>query len=1045
MTATVRAVSAGELAAFRSDLQYTKIRALFIPQPEVFHALLNGAPTTNESVTNIFYDTVTVGAYGNIQSGMTLYVYTAGGAYAGMARIRGAANNQLLIGRCSDIQWVDNMVLSVVEDFGIWGKLAKLLDNETIVLDDDVVYTDQNVYLQPVPIMGSDMAVPLASGSIAFDASNSYTLDGSTITTMGWTISSGSASVFTSGSTNPVFNFTTAGLYHVRLSVTASNGKTTTGHRTLYVYSDTDPADQLNLLSMGATVNDGGWSAQIQMWQGADISQVKDRSKVILLAQDYYGGSGASYGQVAGQEHVLMVGWIDGNSIEYDREVSSVTFNVEGAKFWIDKIVAPSTALATITNEVIEGVDQTNTWLFAPSWNIDKIMHHFFYWRSTVMEVMDVYNSGSTTQMEGTIAGIASIWSQINQPVSSRMLMRMGVDRYGRYFLINDPQLLPVASRSGIVTVQALTGDDFGNKVDIKRVVTSPLAMVNIISLVGISTDTIAMSRAPGALVYKRYGENKSYENCQVNNQDEANVLAGMLLAKGNNEYPDITVELAENNRMFDIVPAMYATMSVSGSQNARGISFTNMKCLPKRIDYSIDAEKGYLTVQMTLEGETSGASGVTVALPPEPIWNFPIQPVINPIDIPIIPIPILDIPITTPDEYIPRIILPTSGSGCNGSWDALITPGEFYTTDTVRSLKSFRCAVRGVSGSPCLTRYELTGQFQSFSGSTITSGSYLNVAVYNYTNTDNYYNVYGVNAGGSRICTFTHDPVVPSGYSGSGWKSGSAFSGSSIRTGYYAGSDAPSIEYIEVGLTLQARLKQITGVGIESSFINMALPQVSGSMTWGLDDSGIWIKDVNSKSYRSPSGGGDYGNFHLWAKCYRISGSPAGFRNTWLNIHYSTKKKFLGMSGSAADYWSDNPFLLQNNFKNGGTYDTTIDSYDETSGSPACWNSYSMYYGNMPLINMDRRIIGQTSSGSTSFYPYKDATVMMPNNLNGDYILINRVIGTYRYDGWIAEPELFISIKPTPDNKLVLGGLKIYNIDVSPTPAVIPIDVGGG
>lgn len=1043
MTATVRAASAGELAAFRSDLQYTKIRALFIPQPEVMRALLNGAPSTNESVTNIFYDNVTVGNYGNIQIGMTLYVYTAAGAYAGMARIRGAASNQLIIGRCSDIQWVDNMVLSVVEDFGLWGKLAKQLDNETIVLDDDEVYVDQNVYLQPVPIMGSDMAVPLASGSIAFDSSNSYTLDGSTITARDWTVYSGSASVFTSGSVSPVFNFSTAGLYQVRLAVTASNTKTTIGHRTLYVYNDTDPEDQMNLLSMGATVNDGGWSAQIQLWEGADVSQVKDRSKVILLAQDYYGGSSASYGQVAGQEHVLMVGWIDGNSIEYDREVSSVTFNVESAKYWIDKIVAPSTALATITNEVIEGVDQNNSWFFAPSWNIDKIMAHFFYWRSTVMEVMDVYNSGNTTQMEGTIAGIASIWAQVNQPVSSRMLMRMGVDRYGRYFLMNDPQLLPTASRTGIVTVQALTGDDFGNKVDIKRVVTSPLAMVNIISLVGISTDTIAMSRAPGALVYKRYGENKSYENCQVNNQDEANVLSGMLLAKGNNEYPEITVELAENNRMFDIVPAMYATMSVSGSQNARGISFTNMKCLPKRIDYNIDAEKGYLTVQMVLEGETSGAAGVTVTMPPEPIWNFPVQPVVNPIEIPITPIVIPGVLPIIPDEYIPRIIIPPTTSGsvvqCFGSWDALITPGEFYTTDTVRSMKSFRCAVRPISGSPCVTRYELTGQFQSFLG-TVTSGSvWKNVANYGYTNTDNFYNVYGVNASGSRVCTFTHDPISGSGYSGSGWKSGSAFSGSSIRTGYYAGSSAVNIEYIEVGMVLQAPMRMPTGVTMLDSFFNfMYFPQVSGSMSWGINDSGVWIKHVNMKSYRSIS---EIGNMIGLGIMYRISGSTSSYyNNTWINVNYTTKKRFLGMSGSAASYWTDQ-FLLQNATPK--PWNNYTDLSHETSGSPNVWDIYGLYDTNKNLLNFDRRTIGYNSSGSVAYSLKKDATYYQNNTTNNKWIELHRCTATSYYSGWAAEMELFIQIKPTPSNKLILGGLTIYNVDASPTPVVIPIDVG--
>jgi len=1050
-----RALTAAELVTIRSDQQYSKVRALFIPQPEVFHALVNGAPATNEAVTHVHFDTVTIGAFGKIIAGMTMFVYASGssaGNYAGMVRVRSATASTVTFGRCSDIQWTDNMHLSVVDDFDYWSKLPLMPDETTVYMDDDVAYTNQNVVMKPVVIMGPDLAIPVTSGSVQLSGSASYTLDSATITTYAWTVDISGSTVMTSGCASPVFTFTTPGLYRAGLTVTSSGSVASVGHRTLYIYNETThaPKDQVNLLSMSANTQDGGWTAQLEFFDAAGLTNIADRGKVILIAEDYYSGSAASIGPVAGQEQVLMVGRIDGDSIEYDREISSVKFTLQGARYWIDKISGPSTGLATVSGEIDAGTD-TNTWMFFNLLTIDKVLHHFFLWRSTVAEIMDVYKSTNTLTIGGITAGLGSIWSQVNSTVTSRMLMRLGIDRYNRLYPIEDPNLITAAARNSLPVVQDLTGDDFTEKVQLKRVVTTPVAMLDVAALIGTRTDTIAMSRAPGELVYKHHGEIKTYDRCVVDSQETANVLSGMLIAKLNSEYPEISVTLAENNRMFDIAPAMYATMTLTAAQNTRGVSFTAKRLLVKRIDYRIDPAKGYFTSEMTFEEETTGPPGVTVILPQEPIYPFPPQPPIPPDLPPIEPFPPL--PPLPPYIPIPPVII--SGSSCdttepaNGPYNVFVQQGEYFTTDGIRGPSPFRCKLRSGTHDN-KTTYELSGLFQKFNGTT---------GLYEYTADDAWYNVYGINSSGSRIATFTHDAVSGSGASGSG------ASGSSIRTGYYNGAASVDIEYITVGLTAETPFRPLDVIRSVGSFNGSAgqrgelfqadPPEDQGTLSWGYTDQGIWIKHTNviSKSIRHPYIGSSTWptGAAAWEQTYFVTGGSAAdnnsYKNTWFRVGHTSYKRRVYATGGEVNYPLHAGVAVI-------FTDVPDDPNRETDTVTNNWRDYSLFHTANALIGIgmgwdafDKRTIA--ASGSSQYSTLNEAIFITPNSQSGIYALAltHRIIYWSNTVGteWILEPELTITVKPIPNYKLTLGTLLIYNICASPTPAPIIIDIGTG
>ncbi|MFA5416896.1 MAG: hypothetical protein WC341_00420 [Bacteroidales bacterium] len=670
---------------------------------------------------------------------MTGYIGSGSGlADLGMIRVKGitgTTSGSITCAYVSGITWGTSVYITIVDDFGLWAKLPNQ-DLSLIQMDGGTAYTNQNTYLQPTPILGGDTAIPYASGSCILDATNSYCLDGSAIVSYSWSVkngllTAGSIVAPTSGSTAWVF--TAPGSYVVNCTITSGSGVATTAHRSYYVYDEGayKPLDQITAQNISADRDSGGWKADITAWDDAG-SNIKDRAKIILLATDIYSGSvSGGIGQMAGSEAVVMVGWINGETIDYDRETSHVKFSIEGANYWLQKCTGPSTFLES--TEIT-----SDAWTSIEMMTLDKMIHHFMYWRSTAMEIMDVYRSLNTRIMGGMSASIGSIWEQMNETATTRMLSNLGVDRFGRFFCWLDPQIIPIADRTSIITVQEILTTDLTEQATFKRTVVNPVSLCEV---AGLSTPTgdadvvnMFMSRAPGSLIYNRWGDNDQNDRLIVTDQSDANILSGMILAKKNNEYSVAGFKLAENNRMLDIAPAMYVTYTVSPTDTIRGISFTTKKFLISRIDYSID-QNGAVITELTCEGETSGIPGYTVVMPQEPVYNFPeytdytIQnlPSLSDYTFPKMP------GLFVIDPNIPEpTFLPTSsnmgGSPCrsgtvipaNGPYDVQM-PKIVSSTDRWGKVAKFSAFLRP-SGSATPSRYEINGLFQklSMSGSVI-------------------------------------------------------------------------------------------------------------------------------------------------------------------------------------------------------------------------------------------------------------------------------------------------------------------------------------
>lgn len=753
----VRALTAGELATVRSDGQFSRMRAIIIPQQPIVYLQCSGSMSNNDAVTSVGVAVVS-GSVSRVENGMTGYVGTAPGlSDVGMVRVKACSSSTLTIGSVSGITWSTSLYITIVDDFGIWQKLPR--DITFVQMDDSVNYSNQNLYTNPVPIMGPDLAVPYSSGSMALNASNSYSADGSSITTYAWSVSSGSTAmtgISASGSAVTSFTFPGPGSYILKLTVTTSHGKSTTGHRNIYVYDESNykPLENFQLDTLVGSREEGGWESEITMWEGSG-SSVRDRAKVILIADDYYSGSAASIGQYAGGEKVCMVGWISGESIKYDFENSTVKFTIRGPHWWLKKTTGPSTFL-----ECVQGTPAA--WTSFNNLTFDKCVYHFLYWRSTAIEVIDVYSANNSRIIGGMSASIGNLYDQLNDTGTSRMLQYLCSDKYGRLFPYIDPQVLSLSDRTSLVTVMPVTNDDITEEVDLKRTITNNVSLLEVAGLAYNNGDELKMymSRAPGKLTYARFGDNDQNDRLVVTSQSDANNLSGMLYAKKNNEYGEEHITLGQINRMLDIAPGMYFTLTASAVKNARQISFTDKKFLPTRIEYTSDNEKGFVKVDVDCEGETSGSPGFTVLAPQEPIYDFPAEPSIT------AGYALSPISMGYGSDYSPKTsISGSSGSPCRNliytaaNGPITVTVGkELRSTDAI-SLKIPFWAYLRPSSASFPSAYTMSADWLKI----IMPSGYGAVDSVSYEQdlSDDWYSIYALDLMGNRVASGVKDAVT--------------------------------------------------------------------------------------------------------------------------------------------------------------------------------------------------------------------------------------------------------------------------------------------
>ncbi len=596
-----RALTSPELALLRADGQWTKLYLAVLKPNTIYTARLSSLPGSTDNVHTITF-TSGSGTLSDVKPGMTLYVGTSAGAYdLGMCRIRkDPVAGTFYIGLTSEIDWQSNAYLTVVDDFDLWAKHAVIADS-ALTMDVDVAYSDQHAAFNPVPVLGPHAVLWLedVTVSVDFDASDSWVF-GSTITGYAWSAPGASASSGMTSAT-PHITYNAAGCYRALCTVTAANGKTTTGVRHVFVYdADHMPATVFQLAQCIADYETGGWMFDLTMEAEASLSELRERSLVILFAEDWYGfppdQTKQSIGPIEGRENIVCVGRTVGESIRWDRESGMVHFTVQGGHHWLNKIKGFPIQL--------QPTSVAASWSEMPLMTVDRVLWHLLFWHSTVIETMDFYPSNDTRYSPDGMSMASSIWGQLTDLAFSRLLASPGVDRFGRLFVEVDPQTVPQLDRDFPV-VMDLTADDWQEGIDLQRVTVEDVSLIRLTSqLVNESGSSLTLySLAPGHTP-RRYGEPEMIDRLLAASQAESNSLAGLVLGWRTNPFPDVPVIFLQSNRMFDLWPRQYAALTMSADDNPRGVAFDG-NLIPRRIGLYFNNDDGYLHPEINFEGET--------------------------------------------------------------------------------------------------------------------------------------------------------------------------------------------------------------------------------------------------------------------------------------------------------------------------------------------------------------------------------------------------------------------------------------------------------
>lgn len=622
------AVTSPELDLLRSDGQASIYRCAFRVPNVIYTALVNGVPTTHDMVAEINYDNG-VGTLADVKVDMTMRVFSAiGNRLIGYARIRKAPTSSVFyIGEQSSIDWQDNAVIEISDDYDLWAKHIHV-DGITPKMDYDVAFSDQHTAFNPVPMMGTHRVAKLTGASVTVQLGSetgreSWVID-STITTYAWSIPS-ALSISNSAIARPTATFDTVGWHACYLTVTAATGKSKQGVRYVYVWNDDAPPPRVKLGELDEDYQEGGFGFPVEMATDAGTDLVQERALCIVFAEDYYGmgddQTQVSIGPIAGAENIVAIGRIETESIEYTPLAGKVSFRIAGYQqfFKLMKGFPSGMRLAPTPT----------AWIDMPALTIDRALWHFLEWRCTATRIMDIQLTGNTLYAKELASPSTSLWAQMEEFSFATILAGIHVDCYGRFFAEVDPLLIPVADRT-YPTIMTITAKDWSGSISLERATINRVGQINLsgVNVNSGGSGSAYFSLAPGH-VFGRFGEIEIVDRLLVADQTDANKKAGLIFAARNNQYPRLQMKLTGNNRKIACFPNQCLSFTIAEDDTPRGISVTKT-WIPRRRKLSYDGESGIVSIELELEAITD-ANAESIAIngdiPGSDSFEFPPLP----------------------------------------------------------------------------------------------------------------------------------------------------------------------------------------------------------------------------------------------------------------------------------------------------------------------------------------------------------------------------------------------------------------------------------
>lgn len=603
------------------------------------------------------------GDFNSVERGQTVYIGTIPNA-RGIGRLRAisATSTQLTLAE-NDLNLRDGMYLTVVAYYEPWAVYPRIvLDDDfvpTFYKDYDITYADQNENFDPVVRMGPNHAMFLdntATGtwaSIYYDSSGTFDpSDNSTPTGFAWVFEGGMPSA--SFVPDPGYiDYTGAGHFLTTLEVVSNRGKTFTGHRhvSVYTHPDRGPAPPIvawGMQSFDGSRENGGYALRLWVREQADYQRVIPGSLVVLFTEDGEGSfEGKAGGNAENRSSILFNGYIEDGSIA----LNPVTNRLE---FRVNSVTGAMKSLASFSVS-LESVESPATWNEMVNLNVDKAMIHYLRWHSTILTIADFHPTGNFLNTEFMDFERANLYDAVNNLYGSALVATAVADRQGAVWAEIDASVRPTGSTRNLPTALSLTRQDWRGGLGFQEQIDERLSYIELggLSYSGPATGTgdPYLAGAPGdSPAY--HGSLERVSGLVVESQTQINELAGLVFARANARYPELSVPMGGDYRILDIAPQERVLVTLAEEDTYRGIAWDLKPFIPHQIRYQYEAADQVLLMEATLSEETDGPPGESVEIPvdpPFPLWIAP------EIDLP---------PLNLPPPLDPIPIDPAPGEG---------------------------------------------------------------------------------------------------------------------------------------------------------------------------------------------------------------------------------------------------------------------------------------------------------------------------------------------------------------------------------------------
>ena len=630
----------------------------------------NPAGTIGDLVAEIAINNGDAGGT-DLLDGMTIFIGTNKGDHdKGIFVVRkdqlgvDNATIALTIGSTSEIVGIvaDDDWIVVLDEFRLWTRYPRITEAGGVLTwykDYDLLWTDlganaplrREASLPAVPIMGPHAVRFVDVGGtvdIDFDWSDSYTTyPGAGITNWASLGLRGSVSGnWGSAAQNPAVqtyagpdaaNNDISGMagFRVWLELTTDVEDPAVRFRrgVRYVFTmrrpgestDNDPRNaepivDFELTSLSGSYDEGMWAASATIFGSSSHEyDIWEGALVIIFADDWYGEDKDSIGPIDDRENILFIGRIADGSIRQDSETGDTSFDIISA--------AGQAQNRDMYPIVIENADDAGQWYECPDLTTDRAAWHYLIWHTTLSLIGDWYWSGDAGEIRAMDFLAGGIYSTIDSFYQDRLFARFLCDRYERNRAEVDLQLEIEGSGTTILTL--LNEDTIG---DVQFHEVTEL-QTSIVELGGLNYNagliTPYLSKAPGT-VNRSKGSQFQNTSMVVVDQATLNLIAGRMLARMNNQWPEAILPFAGNWRTFDIWPQEYVILNTDTVRH----EFSSDKFIPRRIEMNYEDEALFITV--SAEKETGGISGQTIDIPDElPVVPPPVVPVYPPVNPP--------------------------------------------------------------------------------------------------------------------------------------------------------------------------------------------------------------------------------------------------------------------------------------------------------------------------------------------------------------------------------------------------------------------------